>query len=167
MLTISNSLSLMRAPLAFLFLSESTTLRALALFLAAFTDSIDGYLARRSKSTSKFGAVLDPVMDKFFVYFVLSVLLLESKIFLWQIAFMLCRDIFFFIFGIYLWITSKWNSYEIHAVKWGKITTALQFIVLLGITMGLYIPWFIYPFFILFGFLAFMELVKYEPKKTV
>ena len=32
-----------------------------------FTDSIDGYIARRSKSVSRFGAILDPAMDKFFV----------------------------------------------------------------------------------------------------
>ncbi|HHC72052.1 MAG TPA: CDP-diacylglycerol--glycerol-3-phosphate 3-phosphatidyltransferase [Thiotrichales bacterium] len=35
--------------------------------LAAFTDWLDGYLARRMKLTSRFGAFLDPVADKLMV----------------------------------------------------------------------------------------------------
>lgn len=166
MLTLSNSLSFLRAPLAFLFLSESPTLRAVALFMAAFTDSIDGYLARRSKSTSKFGAILDPAMDKFFVYFVLVILLVEAKIQGWQALLMLSRDLFFCLFGIYLWASGRWQNYEIHAVRWGKITTALQFIVLLAISLGYTLPAYTYIAFIFLGLLAFIELYKYDYKKS-
>lgn len=35
--------------------------------LASFTDWLDGYMARRLKETSKFGAFLDPVADKLMV----------------------------------------------------------------------------------------------------
>lgn len=41
---------------------------AMAIFvLAALTDWLDGYLARALKQTSKFGAFIDPVADKFMV----------------------------------------------------------------------------------------------------
>ena len=79
MFTASNSLSFIRAPLAFLFLQENPTLRMLAVLLAMITDMTDGHLARRSQSTSRFGAILDPAMDKFFVYFAMMTLLLENK----------------------------------------------------------------------------------------
>ena len=35
--------------------------------IAAFTDWLDGYLARRLNQTSRFGAFLDPVADKLLV----------------------------------------------------------------------------------------------------
>jgi CDP-diacylglycerol---glycerol-3-phosphate 3-phosphatidyltransferase len=158
MLTLSNTLSFLRAPLALLFLVDDVRLRVAAILLAAFTDSIDGYLARRSKSTSRFGAVLDPVMDKFFVYFVLSILLFEQKILVWEALAMLSRDFFLCVFGIYLLIAAKWRGYVVKAIRWGKITTALQFLILLSLSMGLPFPWYTYLAFILFGALAFVEL---------
>ena len=49
----------------------------LACRLAAFTDLLDGYLARKLGQTSKFGAFLDPVADKLLVA-VCLVLLVQS-----------------------------------------------------------------------------------------
>lgn len=166
MLTLSNSLSFLRAPLAVLFLYESPFLRTVALFLAAFTDSIDGYLARRSHSTSRFGAILDPAMDKFFVYFVLAILLIETKIEIWQASLMLSRDLFFCLFALYLYCKKNLREFQIKAVRWGKITTALQFTVLLAITLGYAVPWYIYFAFIVLGLLAFIELYKYQPNQS-
>src|SRR5581483_12415887 len=99
MLNLSNSLSLLRAPLAFLFLLENTTLRLVAIVLAMLTDSIDGYLARRYQGTTRFGAILDPAMDKFFVLFALVVFVLEKKLLLWQAGAMLSRDFALCLFG--------------------------------------------------------------------
>ncbi len=53
-----NSLSLLRAPLAFLFLSENPTLRNISVLVALISDCVDGYLARKYKYTSKLGAIL-------------------------------------------------------------------------------------------------------------
>lgn len=158
MITISNGLSFARAPLALLFLVENTTLRLVAIFLAMFTDSIDGYIARRSKSTSQFGAVLDPLMDKFFVFFLLGVFLIEDKINLWEVSAMLARDFALCAFGVYLTISRKWSTHRYVSVRWSKITTALQFIVLICLTIGLTLPWYVFSIFILSGCLAFLEL---------
>jgi CDP-diacylglycerol---glycerol-3-phosphate 3-phosphatidyltransferase len=158
MLSLSNSLSLLRAPLAFLFLIENTTLRIVAIVLAMLTDSIDGYLARRRQAVTRFGAILDPAMDKFFVLFTLSVLFSEGRLEVWQGCAMISRDFFLCVFGLYLSISGYWESYKFTAIRWGKVTTALQFLVLIGLTLGITFPGYFYWIFILFGMLAFVEL---------
>jgi CDP-diacylglycerol---glycerol-3-phosphate 3-phosphatidyltransferase len=56
--------------------AKGTYLLAAALFgLAAFTDWLDGYLARRLHQTTPFGAFLDPVADKLIVVSALVVLI--------------------------------------------------------------------------------------------
>lgn len=165
MFILSNTLSFLRAPLALLFLFDNMNLRIIAILLAAFTDSIDGYFARISKSTSRFGAIFDPAMDKFFVCFVLSVMLIEGSLLPWQAVAMLSRDFFLCIFGVYLLLSGKWRGYVIGAVRWGKITTSLQFLFLLGLTVHFAIPWYLYLSFILLGALAFLELLQ-KPWKT-
>jgi len=119
MLTASNSLSFIRAPLAFLFLQENSTLRIVAIVLAMVTDSIDGYLARRNQSVSRFGAVLDPAMDKFFVYFAMTALFLENKLGPLEMATMLSRDCFLCLYGFLMLITNRWTSVVFRAIRWG------------------------------------------------
>lgn len=160
MLTASNSLSLVRAPLAFLFLQESSTLRIIAIILAMITDSIDGYLARRSQSASRFGAILDPTMDKFFVYFAMTVLFMEHKTASWEMAAMLSRDFFLCLYGLLMAAAGRWRTIVFRAIRWGKVTTALQFIVLIGLVLGISFPWYIYISFIIMGWLAFLELFQ-------
>lgn len=70
-MTLANKLTLTRlavAPIAFLCIwsqrSELYTV-ALALYvLAISTDWVDGYIARKTKSVSPFGATVDPLADK-------------------------------------------------------------------------------------------------------
>jgi CDP-diacylglycerol--glycerol-3-phosphate 3-phosphatidyltransferase len=165
MLNLSNSLSLLRAPLAFLFLYESTTLRLTAILLAMITDSIDGYLARRNQTTTRIGAILDPAMDKFFVLFALIIFLSENRLENWQALTMLSRDFANCLFGIYLSLSGHWQSFEFRAIRWGKITTALQFTVLIGLTFGVVFPWYLYFAFVIFGVLALYELLQF--KRTI
>ncbi len=160
MRTLSNVLSLMRAPLAFLFLFDNEYMRALSILLAMCTDSIDGYLARRSKTTSKLGAILDPTMDKFFVYFVLTIFFLEKQISLAAALIVVSRDFCLFFFGLYLLYAKRWKSYVFHAIRWGKVATALQFCVLFGLAFHYAFPWYVYGFFLLFSLLAFIELFQ-------
>jgi CDP-diacylglycerol--glycerol-3-phosphate 3-phosphatidyltransferase len=158
MLSLSNSLSFLRAPLAFLFLIENTTCRIVAILLAMFSDSIDGYLARKRQAVTRFGAILDPAMDKFFVLFALSVLFTEGRLELWQGCAMISRDFFLCVFGLYLSLSGYWENYKFTAIRWGKVTTALQFIVLVGLTLEIRLSSYLYCVFILFGMLAFIEL---------
>ncbi len=160
MLNPSNGLSLLRAPLAFAFLVDSPLVRTIVVLLAMITDCFDGYLARKFKYTTRVGAILDPLMDKFFVYFTLCVLFFESKISVWQGAAMLSRDVFLCLFGIYLILSKNWESYKFRSIKWGKITTATQFFVLITISLGYTLPQLFYVVFVIFGMLAFIELLQ-------
>lgn len=164
MITVSNSLSFLRAPLAFLFLQANPLIRLSAIFLAMLTDCIDGYLARRTQSASRFGAILDPAMDKFFVYFALSVLFLDGHVSLWQAAAMLARDAFLCLYGLFMMITGRWKLVVFRAIRWGKVTTALQFLVLSGLTFQIIFPWPLYALFLCVGALAFWELLQSAPK---
>jgi CDP-diacylglycerol--glycerol-3-phosphate 3-phosphatidyltransferase len=160
MFTASNSLSFVRAPLALLFLQESHTLRILAVILAMITDSIDGYLARRNQSTSKLGAILDPAMDKFFVYFALTVLFFEGKLALWEMMAMLSRDFFLCLYTLLIVMKGHWNTLIFQAIRWGKVATALQFIVLIGLLLDFQIPWYVFGSFVAMGWFAFLELFQ-------
>lgn len=131
-----------------------------AIVLAMLTDSIDGYLARRFNAVSRFGAVLDPAMDKFFVFFALTVFFCEGRIELWQGCAIISRDFFLVLFGILLGISGHWESYRFTSIRWGKVSTALQFLTLIGLTLGVRFSNYLYVIFILFGLLAFIELWK-------
>ncbi|HEY4255350.1 MAG TPA: CDP-alcohol phosphatidyltransferase family protein [Chlamydiales bacterium] len=160
MFTLSNSLSFVRAPLAFLFLLSSPTLRLIAITLAMITDSIDGYVARRSQSASRFGAILDPAMDKFFVYFALIALFWDGKIAPLEMAAIISRDFFLFLYASVMLATGRWKGIVFRSVRWGKATTALQFVVLMGLVSGVQFPWYLFATFIVMGWFAFLELFR-------
>ena len=167
MITVSNGLSLVRAPLAFLFCQGSPSLRVIAVLLAMITDSMDGYLARRNKSVSQLGAVLDPAMDKFFVYFALTALFFEGKIAILEIVAMLSRDLFLCLYGLIMTVTGRWNTVVFRAIRWGKITTALQFFALISLIIGFSLPWPVFALFAIMGWLAFLELFQKVPVRNL
>ncbi len=159
-MNLSNLLSLLRAPLALLFLIDSSMVRFAAIVLAMLTDIFDGYLARRYQWSSQFGAILDPAMDKFFVFFALGVFLFERTLQPWEACAMISRDFALCLFAVYLSLSGRWHTYEFKAIRWGKATTALQFFVLIALTFLADIPVYIFWLFILFGLLAFLELCQ-------
>ena len=161
--TLPNLISFSRIPLAFLFLQDNPVWRSLAIILALLSDGVDGYLARRKRSTSKFGTMLDPFADKFFVIFAAVILIHEGRLQLWQTIALACRDISVLLFGTYLVLNKRLGNYQFRAIWCGKITTFLQFLVLLGLTMNIAIPSPLYITFILLGLLSLVELAI--PKK--
>lgn len=157
-MNLPNLLSLMRGVSAFLFLSESLVMRSIAIIVAVATDWFDGYFARHWQQKSRLGTLLDPLMDKFFVLFILIVFVLEKKISLLEINIFLSRDYAILIFAAYLFIKGEWGNYRIHAFWVGKVATTLQFLVLLGLTFNYPIPNMMYTCFILIGPLSLLEL---------
>ncbi len=164
MLNPSNGLSFLRAPLALFFLIDNPISRTIVILLAMLSDCIDGYLARKFRYTSRFGAILDPIMDKFFVFFALGVLLFEKKVGSWQTFSMLSRDGFLAIFGVYLALSKNWKAFKFQPIRWGKVTTAAQFCILILLSLNVTIPTPVFIAFIVIGGLAFVELLQLTPK---
>ncbi|MGK5593963.1 MAG: CDP-alcohol phosphatidyltransferase family protein [Parachlamydiaceae bacterium] len=157
MLTIPNCISLLRIPLAFFFLQQNVVYRLLAILISMVSDGLDGFLARKTQSCSRIGTTLDPMTDKFFVFFVMGTLIHEQRLTLLEATFMLCRDFSNIIFGAYLIISKQWRSYRLRAIWCGKLTTFCQFVLLLALTSGLTIPPETYYIFILLGTAALFE----------
>ena len=169
MFTVSNLLSLVRGPLAFLFLIDRIDVRAAVILAAILTDCIDGYLARRYKYTTRLGAILDPVMDKFFVFFVLSILFYERSLNGWEVVAMLSRDMVLFAFSLYLLIKNEWKTYNYRSLVWGKATTSLQFIVLFFLALNIHLTYILFFLFVALGLCVLFELfftLKTNPEKV-
>lgn len=158
MFTIPNLLSFLRMPLALFLFQENPYLRALAIILAMLSDGLDGYLARRFQQISRVGTWLDPITDKMFVLVCLFVFWQEGHLMVGQAAAMMGRDFALMVFGVYLAVRGRLMEYRIQPIWWGKITTALQFVVLLCLTFFGSIPNYCYIPFIIFGVLALREL---------
>jgi CDP-diacylglycerol--glycerol-3-phosphate 3-phosphatidyltransferase len=103
--TISNALSALRIVLvvpAALALDAGMRELTIGLFLlAALTDVLDGYLARRLHEISDLGKILDPLADKVFVGVIVVQLLLMRALPLWFVAVVLARDLLILLGGIY------------------------------------------------------------------
>jgi phosphatidylglycerophosphate synthase len=167
LLNLSNILSLSRAGFALAFLQENPLVRLLALFLAMISDFLDGYIARKQKMTTQFGAILDPLMDKFFVFFAGGVFYLERKLTGFEMGALLSRDVSICCFGIFLGIVKGWKGYECKALWWGKITTVAQFGFLIGLTLNRTFPNYVYSLFMMMAGFAFLELLVRYRRTTV
>jgi CDP-diacylglycerol---glycerol-3-phosphate 3-phosphatidyltransferase len=160
-LNISNVLSLCRVPLALLFVPQIKGLRIASVVLAATTDYLDGFLARRFQKTSQLGAVLDPVMDKFFMFIVVGTLLWDRSLAPLSAIAMLSRDFILMAFLAYLGLSGSWRGLRAHSLWWGKVSTVLQYLVLFIVVAGGRIPFPVFLIFPLLGLLYLGELVLY------
>jgi len=94
--------------------------------LAAITDLLDGYLARRYNATSDFGALMDPLADKIFVTAAM-LMAIEYRLMPAIVAFaVLARE--FMVTGLRTLAAKK--QVAISADRWGKLKTTLQMIML-------------------------------------
>lgn len=158
MLTIPSLISLTRLPLALFFLQDNPLFRCLALVLALLSDVFDGYIARKYCLSSRLGAILDPITDKFFVVFVLVILIQENQITLGEAAAMVSRDFAVMLFGLYLIFQGRLSTYRFRAIWSGKVTTFLQLSVLFGLICHIALPAYTFAGFTLLGICALIEL---------
>lgn len=164
-MTLSNCLSLLRFPLALVFLNSDPLLRMGAILVALITDGLDGYLARRYNQVSRLGTVLDPLADKFFVLFALYIFIGEARLSWPDAALFICRDFSVVIYGLYLALRGRLMSYQFRAIWCGKITTVLQLLILLSLSAGYPVPNIVYTLFAVLGLAALVELYFTDKKR--
>ena len=112
----------------------------LIFFIAGVTDWFDGYLARKLKQTTRFGAFLDPVADKVMVITAL-VLIVEYQHSFWitiPAIIMISREII--ISALREWMAELGERNKV-AVSWlGKVKTTSQMLALGGPNSSAFSP---------------------------
>src|SRR3990167_6894277 len=97
--------------------------------LAAFTDWLDGYLARMLDQTSAFGAFLDPVADKLMVAAALIVLVEFERVGAIIALIIIGREIA--ISALREWMAGEGQSSSVGVAMIGNVKTAVQMIAIL------------------------------------
>jgi CDP-diacylglycerol--glycerol-3-phosphate 3-phosphatidyltransferase len=105
-------------------------------------------------------------MDKFFVFFAVSMLISEGQLQLWEAIALISRDFSVLLFGLYLTLRRSWSNFQFRSIWSGKITTTLQFLVLLGLIFHFTIPLYIFWCFIALGVLALFGLYFIEQQNN-
>jgi cardiolipin synthase len=132
--SVANWISLSRLLLAGAFVVvEATPTRVTLVGLAAVTDYLDGFVARRSNTATPWGALLDPFADRVFVLAAVSTLLFEGKTTTLGYFVMIFRDLMTAI-GFLVGRAVAWlRPVQFKARLAGKLVTALQLATLLSV----------------------------------
>lgn len=122
--------------MAFGFIATSEVPTRLALiFVASLTDFLDGWIARRTKVTSRFGALLDAIADRFFVLSVVAAYLMGGQLLVWQAVAIMFRDVMSVIGFIVARNVSWLRPIPFMARPIGKVVTAFQLLVFLTVLL--------------------------------
>jgi CDP-diacylglycerol---glycerol-3-phosphate 3-phosphatidyltransferase len=112
-------------------------LAAAVFALAAFTDGLDGYFARRRQQVTTFGKLMDPLADKLLVIAALVALVSLDRLAAWVAMVIIARELA--VTGLR---TIAAEQGVVIAASWlGKVKTALQVAAIVAL-----IVWFPAPF---------------------
>ncbi|MFD2166702.1 CDP-diacylglycerol--glycerol-3-phosphate 3-phosphatidyltransferase [Thalassotalea euphylliae] len=140
MWTIPNQITLFRIILIPVFIivfylpTDWNHFGAFAIFwLAAISDALDGYLARKLNQSSAFGAFIDPVADKLMV--AAALIMIAEDFAVWWISvpamIMIAREIF--ISGLREFMSSRGKRDTVAVSTLGKYKTAAQMLGIMGL----------------------------------
>jgi len=102
-------------------LTESYKIGLIAFLLVAFTDALDGAMARTRDQVTEWGKVYDPLADKILIGSMVFIIVLRY-IDLWTSLLVIGMEI---IIIVVAWIRKR-EGKEIQANVWGKIKMHLQ-----------------------------------------
>jgi cardiolipin synthase len=98
---------------------------------AAFTDTLDGYIARRFGSESRVGLYLDPIADKLLLSSIYIGLMLGRALPVWVVVVVFGRDLWILLLS---GIALRFTKYrELRPSIWGKASTFAQIMTAVGI----------------------------------
>ncbi len=159
LLSAPNLVSMSRLVLAAMFVALPATAARLALVIAASaTDVLDGWLARRARVAPRWGALIDPIADRAFVFTVVCTYLFEGRLTTGQYFLLLSRDIATAI-GFVVARSVAWlRPVAFRARPLGKAVTALQLAVLLLVLVA---PEWVGPLVQVVGALSAASIVDY------
>lgn len=105
---------------------------ALIFIIAASTDGIDGYIARKRKIVTNLGKLLDPLADKLLVSAVLISLVEMGKLDAWIAVVIISRE--FAVTGLRQ--IALLEGKVMAASKWGKWKTAVQITAIIALLIN-------------------------------
>ncbi|SEF60261.1 CDP-diacylglycerol--glycerol-3-phosphate 3-phosphatidyltransferase [Paenibacillus sp. UNC499MF] len=105
---------------------------ALIFIIAASTDSLDGYIARKRKLVTNLGKLLDPLADKLLVTAVLVSLVEMDKLGAWIVIVIISRE--WAVTGLRQ--IALLEGAVIQASKWGKAKTAAQITAIIALLIN-------------------------------
>ncbi len=137
---IANALTVVRLVLVPVFIvmvlrgNDMGMLVATAVFtVAALTDKLDGYLARRLNLITNFGKLADPIADKALTMSALVLLSCLGQLWWWVTIVIIVREL-----GItFMRMAMVRKGAVMAASKGGKLKTTLQMVAIVGLLM----PW--------------------------
>ncbi len=101
---------------------------ALGIFIvAALTDAVDGYIARKHHMVTDFGKFMDPLADKLLVSAALLIFIEQGSVPAWVVIIIISRE--FIISGFRLVAANR--NIVIAASMWAKVKTTMQMIMCL------------------------------------
>jgi cardiolipin synthase len=132
---LPNALCVLRiiliGPIAGLLLQGRLSLALLVFAFAAFTDVLDGYLAKRFGWQTELGKRLDPLADKLLLVTVFVVVAVLGKAPVWLAATVVARDLIITAGGLtYLWL---YGDPQGQPTIVSKVNTFLQVTFVLGV----------------------------------
>jgi CDP-diacylglycerol--glycerol-3-phosphate 3-phosphatidyltransferase len=104
--------------------------------IAALSDFLDGYIARKHKLVTNFGKFMDPIADKLLVCSALICFVELHLLPSWIVIIIIARD---FIINGFRLIASD-NGVVVAASKWGKLKTNIQMIMSVMLIINLDFP---------------------------
>jgi CDP-diacylglycerol--glycerol-3-phosphate 3-phosphatidyltransferase len=139
-LTVPNVLTVLRILLvpvlatALLSAGPSGDLLAAIVFcLASLTDALDGWIARRHRSITTFGKLMDPLADKLLITAALVSLVSLDRLAAWVAMVIIARE--FAVTGLRL-IAMEQGGHVSPANWWGKVKTVAQMAMVLALIVG-------------------------------
>jgi len=132
--SIPNIISCSRLALAAGFVASSAPETQVGIIgVAAMTDFLDGWVARRVKATSRIGAIIDPIADRFFVLTVVATMLFTGRLNTLEYFVMITRDLAtavgFLVARMIPWL----RTVTFQARVSGKVVTVLQLVTLAAV----------------------------------
>src|ERR671927_181843 len=138
-LNLPNALTLIRillVPVLVVALTVETpggsTIAAIVFAIAAFTDGLDGYIARSRQSVTNFGKVMDPIADKLLIAAALITLVSLHRVAAWVAMVIIARE--FAVSG--LRVAAGQQGVVIPASPLGKAKTIAQVAAILALIAG-------------------------------
>ncbi len=173
-LTLATKITILRLVLVpfliFFILNGDFKLGFLLFSIAALTDGLDGFVARKFNQRSSLGAILDPASDKIlmlatFITLSFPVIASFNRIPRWLVFAVLARD--FIIVSGALFLRIFYNVKTFSPSVWGKLTTGAEAVtagfVLLGNALSRQLS-FLAPFYFLTLFFVLISGLDYSWK---